>query len=69
MPEWSGETAHDLIKSICESEAVNMGKLAQPIRILISGGPVSPPIDLTLGLLGKEKTLKRLKAGMDILRP
>jgi glutamyl-tRNA synthetase len=69
LPEWSGEVAHDLIKSICESEGVNMGKLAQPIRILISGGPVSPPIDLTLGLLGKEEMLTRIKAGMDILRP
>ena len=69
LPEWSGEVAHDLIKSICERESVNMGKLAQPIRILISGGPVSPPIDLTLGLLGKEETLARIKAGMDILRP
>ncbi len=68
LPEWSGEVAHDLIKSICESEGVNMGKLAQPIRILISGGPVSPPIDLTLGLLGKEETLTRIRAGMDILR-
>jgi glutamyl-tRNA synthetase len=48
---------------------VNMGKLAQPIRILISGGPVSPPIDLTLGLLGKKEMLKRLKTGMHILRP
>jgi glutamyl-tRNA synthetase len=68
LPEWSGEVAHDLIKSICEAEAVNMGKLAQPIRILISGGPISPPIDLTLGLLGKEEMLVRIKAGMDILR-
>jgi glutamyl-tRNA synthetase len=68
LPEWSGEVAHDLIKSICESEDVNMGKLAQPIRILISGGPVSPPIDLTLGLLGKAETLKRICAGMAALR-
>jgi len=68
LPEWSGEAAHDLIKSICEAEGVNMGKLAQPIRILISGGPVSPPIDLTLGLLGKEETLKRICAGIAALR-
>ncbi len=68
LPEWSGEAAHDLIQSICEEGGVNMGKLAQPIRILISGGPVSPPIDLTLGLLGKEEMLTRIKTGMNILR-
>ncbi len=68
IDEFSGEEAHKLISSICEAEGVGMGKLAQPVRILISGGPVSPPIDLTLGLLGKDETLKRLKTGMAALR-
>jgi len=68
IDEFSGEEAHKLISSICETEGVGMGKLAQPVRILISGGPVSPPIDLTLGLLGKDETLKRLKTGMTALR-
>jgi len=68
IDEFSGEEAHKLISSICETEGVGMGKLAQPVRILISGGPVSPPIDLTLGLLGKDETLKRLKTGMAALR-
>jgi len=68
MNDFSGEAAHRLISSICEAEGVGMGKLAQPIRILISGGPVSPPIDLTLGLLGKAETLKRLNAGIVALR-
>jgi len=67
LDTFSGDAAHELISSICEAEGVGMGKLAQPIRILISGGPVSPPIDLTLGLLGKDETLKRLKAGMAAL--
>jgi len=67
LDTFTGDAAHELISSICEAEGVGMGKLAQPIRILISGGPVSPPIDLTLGLLGKDETLKRLKAGMAAL--
>jgi len=45
-----------------------MGKLAQPIRILIAGVPVSPPIDITLGLLGKDETLRRLHAGITKLK-
>lgn len=67
MGEFSGEAAHALIGSVCEAEGVNMGKLAQPIRILVAGGPVSPPIDLTLGLLGKDETLTRLRAGVAAL--
>jgi len=37
-----------------------MGKVAQPLRVAVSGGPVSPPIDVTVALLGKDKTLERL---------
>jgi len=66
--DWSGEAAHALIQQICEAAEVNMGKLAQPLRILVSGGPVSPPIDLTLELLGRDETLKRIQAGMQALR-
>lgn len=68
LSDWSGEHAHQLIADVCEKAEVNMGKLAQPIRILVSGGPVSPPIDVTLELLGKEETISRLKAGVERLR-
>lgn len=65
---WSGAAAHQWIEEICAAKDVNMGKLAQPIRILIAGVPVSPPIDVTLSLLGKEETLARLKKGISILQ-
>ena len=42
-----------------EAEGLNMGKIAQPIRVAVSGGTVTPPIDATLNILGKAKTLKR----------
>ncbi|TLS68589.1 glutamate--tRNA ligase [Mariprofundus erugo] len=68
MEDYSGAAVHAQIQSICEAEGVNMGKLAQPVRILVSGGPVSPPIDLTLDLLGKDETLARLRAGIAALK-
>jgi len=67
MPEWTAETAHTLIQGISEAAGVNMGKLAQPLRILVSGGPVSPPIDLTLALLGRDESLRRIRAGIELL--
>ncbi|MDQ6959683.1 MAG: glutamate--tRNA ligase [Mariprofundaceae bacterium] len=67
MQNWTPESIHALITDICEAEGVNMGKLAQPVRILISGGPVSPPIDATLSLLGRDKSLQRIKRGMSAL--
>jgi len=68
LVEWTAESAHELIEKICEKDNVSMGKLAQPIRILLSGGPVSPPIDVTLGLLGKHEVLCRIKNGMERLK-
>jgi len=68
LTEWSGEAAHGLIASICEEAEVGMGKLAQPIRVLVAGVPVSPPIDITLELLGKDEMLSRLRKGIETLR-
>jgi glutamyl-tRNA synthetase len=68
LSEWSGEAAHGLIASICEEAEMNMGKLAQPIRVLVAGVPVSPPIDVTLELLGKDETLARIRKGMAALQ-
>jgi len=63
LDEWKPETIHGVIVAVCEQFEVGMGKLAQPIRILISGGPVSPPIDVTLALLGCQETLARIHSG------
>ena len=41
-----------------------MGAVAQPLRVAVSGTTVSPPIDLTLEILGKEKTLERVRAAI-----
>ncbi|MDX8401805.1 MAG: glutamate--tRNA ligase [Mariprofundaceae bacterium] len=68
LDAWKPEAIHALIARTCEAAEVKMGKLAQPIRILVSGGPVSPPIDVTLALLGKEETLARIRDGMARLR-
>ena len=37
-----------------------MGKIGQPIRVAVTGGPVSPPIDVTLWLVGQARTISRL---------
>jgi glutamyl-tRNA synthetase len=39
---------------------VGLGKVAQPLRVAVTGSAISPPIDLTLALVGRERTLARL---------
>ena len=60
LEDWRAEPIHNVIHSVAESLDVKLGKVAQPIRVAVSGGPVSPPIDVTLELLGRERTLERL---------
>lgn len=60
IAEWSKEAIHQVVVATAESLGLKMGKIAQPLRIAVTGDTMSPPIDITLVLLGKEKTLARL---------
>jgi glutamyl-tRNA synthetase len=62
---WSREAIHDIIAATAESLGLKMGNVAQPLRVAVSGASVSPPIDLTLELLGKEKTLARIDRALE----
>jgi glutamyl-tRNA synthetase len=55
---------HDTLNALATERGVGLGKIVQPIRVAISGGTVSPPIDATLALLGRERTLKRIEAAL-----
>ncbi len=58
---WTHETLEALITSVCQSQNAGMNKVAQPIRVAVAGTTVSPAIYDTLVMLGKEKTLKRIR--------
>jgi glutamyl-tRNA synthetase len=62
LAEWSAPAIHALINDIATAHSLPLGKLAQPIRIAVCGGTVSPPIDQTLAILGRDETLARLTA-------
>ncbi len=61
LESWDAESIHALVAGQAEREGIKLGKVAQPIRVAVSGGPVSPPIDQTLAILGREQTLVRLR--------
>ncbi|MCK4626484.1 MAG: hypothetical protein KAV00_14290, partial [Phycisphaerae bacterium] len=58
--EWIIMALQQLIEEFCEEKSVGMGEVAQPIRVAVTGGVVSPNIHSTLSILGKEKTLARI---------
>jgi glutamyl-tRNA synthetase len=58
---WEKETIHDSLQAVVNEQQIKLPKLAQPVRIAVTGSTTSPSIDVTLALLGKEETLKRLE--------
>ena len=60
LTSWDKEQIHELLEQTCNAHELKLGKLAQPIRVAVAGCAVSPPIDITLKLLGKEAVLTRL---------
>ena len=62
VESWSAEAIDSCLHTLASTLAEgNLGKVAQPVRIAVAGGPVSPPIGDTLILLGKKSTLRRLE--------
>ena len=60
LPEWTKEAIASAIDESAAEDEINMGKLGQPIRVAVTGGPVSPPIDGTLALVGRDRTIARI---------
>ena len=58
---FSAPAIHALISETAAAKGVALGKLAQPLRLAVCGGTVSPPIDATLEILGRAETLARLR--------
>jgi glutamyl-tRNA synthetase len=62
LADWTAPAIHTLIQSIAAAWGVGLGKIAQPLRLAMSGGTISPPIDATLAILGRSVVLARLEA-------
>jgi glutamyl-tRNA synthetase len=67
LTPWGAPAVHAALEDICVSAEVGLGKVAQPLRVAISGGAVSPPIDATVALLGREATLRRIDRALEYI--
>lgn len=59
-PEWKADGLEEIVKKYCEEKGLGLGNVAQPIRVAISGGTVSPPIFQSIEFLGRERALARM---------
>ncbi len=56
---------HGLIQHLAETRGEPLVKIAQPLRVALTGRAVSPPIDEVMEVLGKEKVLQRLRKAIE----
>ncbi|MBF0219837.1 MAG: glutamate--tRNA ligase [Gammaproteobacteria bacterium] len=67
LSEWQRASLHQTVSDTVAEWGVGFGKVAMPLRIAVTGGAPSPDLDLTLSLLGRERTLARLERAISYL--
>jgi glutamyl-tRNA synthetase len=60
LTDWSTAQVHEVLTALATESGVGLGKVAQPLRVALTGTAVSPPIDATAALIGRDRVLSRL---------
>jgi glutamyl-tRNA synthetase len=58
---------HDVIDHVAAELEVGMGKVAQPLRVALTGAGISPSIDQTLWLMGKQRSLQGITKALEYI--
>ena len=64
LGDWTVESVHGALQATGEALGLGLGKIAQPLRVAITGTQVSPSIDHTVFLAGREQALSRIDAAL-----
>ncbi len=65
---WQQEALHQVVIDVAQQQDVKLGKVAQPLRVALTGGTVSPPIDQTLLHLGQARVLARIEFALNHIK-
>lgn len=64
LGEWSAASVHEALAAVAQELGLGLGKVAQPLRVAMTGTQVSPSIDHTVYLAGQAEALKRIDAAL-----
>lgn len=67
LDPWLTETLHQAVSNVAQAHGLSLGELAQPLRLVLTGRSVSPPIDVTLALIGRDRAMHRIDVGASYL--
>lgn len=63
--DFSKETLEHMLHDLIQRQGVKMGKVAQPLRVALTGRTVSPGIYEVMALLGKDRTIQRIRDAVE----
>ncbi len=65
--DWDDVGIQSCIRAVADRHELGFGKLGQPLRVAVTGAGVSPPIDVTVALVGRERTLARIDRALTFI--
>lgn len=68
VSDWQTEALASAFEQTLATFELKMPKLAQPVRVAVTGNTASPSIDITLALMGRERALSRLQTALDYVQ-
>jgi len=68
MAGWEPEPLHAAVTECAEALSLNLGKVAQPLRVALTGTAASPAIELTLQMVGRDAALARIDRAIAYVR-
>ncbi len=67
LSEFVASDIHHVIDETCKTLGLGFGKVAPPLRVAITGSTVSPSIDITAELIGRERVISRIERALDFI--
>ncbi|WP_020395766.1 glutamate--tRNA ligase [Thiolinea disciformis] len=68
IEHWQDEPIHAAIQTACEKLGVKLGKVGPALRVAVTGNTSSPSLEVTLRLVGKERSLERIANAIKFIK-
>ncbi|MFH1729734.1 MAG: glutamate--tRNA ligase [Pseudomonadota bacterium] len=68
LEDFKEEAVQSLFMGILEKHEIKLVKLAQPVRVALTGKSFSPGIFEVISILGKDRTISRLEKGLEFIK-
>ena len=68
LADWEPAALHAAVAECAEALSLNLGKVAQPLRVALTGAAASPAIELTLQMVGRDAALSRIDRAIAYVR-